>query len=69
MTTARNTHVICHNTELLVLTQSNQIKCPNSQIQVYGHFNVKLKYTVFAVISAPGAYKIIKTDQIQIPHD
>ena len=26
-------------------------------------------HTVFTVISAPGAYKIIPIDQIQIPHD
>ena len=26
-------------------------------------------YTVFAVISALGAYKIILADQIQIPHE
>ena len=25
--------------------------------------------TVFAVISAPGTYKIIQTDEIQIPHN
>ena len=27
------------------------------------------KHTVFAVISAPGAYKIIQTDEIQICHN